>query len=215
MVPQRQDFRGVIDPLLSLRENIGRKRGRGGGECKDKLKVLRQGGRAKAKKLHKTGVDGLLIKIAESGGLRVDTGPSNLAFSTTKRMGEVKYPSSLTYPAKELCISSVAERALYLWNNDHIVSLMSQNRSIILPVIFEALEKNMQSHWNQAIHGLTASVRKMFQDMDGDLFEDCRQQYIDRVASAKTLEEQRELAWRRLEAVVAAKAAEETIILVN
>ncbi|RRT51534.1 hypothetical protein B296_00034878, partial [Ensete ventricosum] len=33
--------------------------------------------------------------------------PSNLAFSTTKRMGEVEYPSSLTYVAQELYISSV------------------------------------------------------------------------------------------------------------
>ncbi|RZS26181.1 hypothetical protein BHM03_00059489 [Ensete ventricosum] len=32
--------------------------------------------------------------------------PSNLAFSTTKRMGEVEYSNSLTYPAEELCISS-------------------------------------------------------------------------------------------------------------
>ncbi|RWW46750.1 hypothetical protein BHE74_00047302 [Ensete ventricosum] len=50
------------------------KGGRGGGECKGKLQVPRQGGRAEAKELHKTGVDGLLIKIAESGGLRVDAG---------------------------------------------------------------------------------------------------------------------------------------------
>ncbi|KAJ8512088.1 hypothetical protein OPV22_002522 [Ensete ventricosum] len=72
MVPQRRDFRGVIDPLLSWRESIGRKRGRGGGECKDKLQVPRHGRRAEAKKLHKTDVEGLLIKIAESEGLRVD-----------------------------------------------------------------------------------------------------------------------------------------------
>ncbi|RWW88777.1 hypothetical protein BHE74_00002330 [Ensete ventricosum] len=32
--------------------------------------------------------------------------PSNLVFSTTKRMDEVKYLSSLTYQAEELCISS-------------------------------------------------------------------------------------------------------------
>ncbi|RZS15885.1 hypothetical protein BHM03_00047792 [Ensete ventricosum] len=50
------------------------KGGRGGGECKGKLQVPRQGGRAEAKKLHKTDVDGLLIKIAESEGLRVDAG---------------------------------------------------------------------------------------------------------------------------------------------
>ncbi|RWV78994.1 hypothetical protein GW17_00059943 [Ensete ventricosum] len=66
MVPQRRDFRGVIDPLLSWRESIGRKRGRGGGECKGKLQVPRQGGRAEAKELHKTDVDGLLIKIVKS-----------------------------------------------------------------------------------------------------------------------------------------------------
>ncbi|RZS00591.1 hypothetical protein BHM03_00030312 [Ensete ventricosum] len=73
MVPQRQDFRGVIDPLLSWRESIGRKRDRGGGECRGKLQVPRQGGRAEAKELHKTDVNGLLIKIVENEGLQVDT----------------------------------------------------------------------------------------------------------------------------------------------
>ncbi|RWW15545.1 hypothetical protein GW17_00020620 [Ensete ventricosum] len=72
MVPQRWDFRGVIDPLLSWRESIGRKRSQGGGEYRGKLQVSRQGGRAEAKELHKTDVDGLLIKIAESKGLWVD-----------------------------------------------------------------------------------------------------------------------------------------------
>ncbi|RWW37234.1 hypothetical protein BHE74_00057690 [Ensete ventricosum] len=69
MITQRQDFRGVINALLSWRESIGRKRGRGGGECKDKLQVPRQDGRAETKEHHKTGVDGLLIKIVESEGL--------------------------------------------------------------------------------------------------------------------------------------------------
>ncbi|RZR85905.1 hypothetical protein BHM03_00012967 [Ensete ventricosum] len=73
-LPIRQDFRGVIDPLLSQRESIGRKRVLGGGECKGKLQVPRQGGRAEAKELHKIGIDGLLIKIAEREGLRVDAG---------------------------------------------------------------------------------------------------------------------------------------------
>ncbi|RRT31652.1 hypothetical protein B296_00058233, partial [Ensete ventricosum] len=74
MVPQRRDFRGGIDPLLSWRESVGRKRGRGGGESRGKLQVPRQGRRAEAKELHKTGVNGLLIKISENEGLRVDAG---------------------------------------------------------------------------------------------------------------------------------------------
>ncbi|RWW64653.1 hypothetical protein BHE74_00028091 [Ensete ventricosum] len=69
-----RDFRGVIDPLLSWRESIGRKRDRGGGKYRGTLQVPRQDRRAEAKELHKIDVDGLLIKIAQSEGLRVDAG---------------------------------------------------------------------------------------------------------------------------------------------
>ncbi|KAG6534047.1 serine/threonine protein phosphatase 2A 57 kDa regulatory subunit B' alpha isoform-like [Zingiber officinale] len=107
------------------------------------------------------------------------------------------------------CLSSshfqVAERSLFLWNNDHIVSLVAQNRSVILPIIFEALEKNMLGHWNQAVHGLTANVRKMFLDMDSDLFEACQQQYLEKEEKTKYLEAQRESAWRSIEAALQEK----------
>ncbi|KAG6412077.1 hypothetical protein SASPL_124743 [Salvia splendens] len=102
----------------------------------------------------------------------------------------------------------VAERALFLWNNDHIVELIAQNRSVILPIIFEALQKNTQYHWNQAVHGLSLNVRKTFMELDGDLFEECRKQYKERKAKCKELEEQRELTWQRLAAAAAAAAAE-------
>ncbi|KAL9272386.1 Serine/threonine protein phosphatase 2A 57 kDa regulatory subunit B' alpha isoform-like protein [Drosera capensis] len=101
------------------------------------------------------------------------------------------------------CLNSphfqIAERALFLWNNEHIVSLIAQNRGSILPVIFEALEKNIQSHWNQAVHGLTINVRKMFLEMDVELFEECQRQYEEKLARAQELEERRERAWRKLE----------------
>nr|DAD48815.1 TPA_asm: hypothetical protein HUJ06_018752 [Nelumbo nucifera] len=116
------------------------------------------------------------------------------------------------------CLNSshfqVAERALFLWNNEHIVSLIAQNRSAIFPIIFEALEKNMESHWNPAVHGLTANVKKMFLEMDNELFEQCERQYIEKSANAKGLEEQRELLWKRLEAV-AAKSGGEDMVLVS
>ncbi|KAG9456817.1 hypothetical protein H6P81_001325 [Aristolochia fimbriata] len=117
------------------------------------------------------------------------------------------------------CLNSshfqVAERALFLWNNDHIVSLIAQNRSVIFPIIFESLEKNMQSHWNQAVHGLTANVRKMFLEMDCELFEECQRQYAEKVANAKELEEQRDLAWKRLEAAAKSGAEEMEMVLVS
>ncbi|PSR98875.1 Serine/threonine protein like [Actinidia chinensis var. chinensis] len=116
------------------------------------------------------------------------------------------------------CLNSshfqVAERALFLWNNEHIVGLIAQNRQVVLPLIFEALEKNMQGHWNQAVHGLTANVRRMFLEMDSELFEECDQQYAEREARSHELSEQRELTWKRLEAV-AAEAGGEDMVMVS
>ncbi|RRT66560.1 hypothetical protein B296_00017272 [Ensete ventricosum] len=58
----------------AIMRSVGRERDQGSGECKGKLQVPRQGKRAKAKELHKTGVNGLLIKIVENEGLQVDAG---------------------------------------------------------------------------------------------------------------------------------------------
>ncbi|XP_027365766.1 serine/threonine protein phosphatase 2A 57 kDa regulatory subunit B' beta isoform-like [Abrus precatorius] len=116
------------------------------------------------------------------------------------------------------CLNSphfqVAERALYLWNNEHIISLVAQNRNVILPVIFEALENNMKSHWNRAVNGLTANVRKMFLEMDAALFEECQRQYLEKEARARELEEKRLLTWKKLEAV-AAQAVRDDMVLVR
>lgn len=73
----------------------------------------------------------------------------------------------------------------------------------------------MKSHWNQVIHGLTANVSKMFYEMDSGLFEQCQRQYMEKEAKAKSVEEQRELVWRQLEAVAANHTAGEEMILVN
>ncbi|XP_016465859.1 serine/threonine protein phosphatase 2A 57 kDa regulatory subunit B' beta isoform-like [Nicotiana tabacum] len=102
------------------------------------------------------------------------------------------------------CLNSphfqVAERALFLWNNEHVVGLIAQNRNVVLPIIFDALQKNIDNHWNQAIHGLTVNVRKIFMEMDADLFDECQRQYSEKAARATELEEQRELRWQRLAA---------------
>ena len=105
------------------------------------------------------------------------------------------------------CINSsqfqVAERALFLWNNEHIVELIAQNRKVIVPIIFEALQKNVQSHWNQSVQSLSSNVRRMFMEMDGQLFEECRKQYKERKARCREVEERRELTWHRLAAAAA------------
>uniref|UniRef100_A0A673N1E3 Serine/threonine protein phosphatase 2A regulatory subunit n=1 Tax=Sinocyclocheilus rhinocerous TaxID=307959 RepID=A0A673N1E3_9TELE len=81
------------------------------------------------------------------------------------------------------CVSSphfqVAERALYYWNNEYIMSLISDNAAKILPIMFPALYKNSKSHWNKTIHGLIYNALKLFMEMNQKLFDDCTQQYKD------------------------------------
>ncbi|KAI3470510.1 hypothetical protein Pfo_027173 [Paulownia fortunei] len=108
----------------------------------------------------------------------------------------------------------VAERALFWWNNEHIVGLIAENRHVILPIIFVALEKNIQGHWNQAINGLSSNVRRMFLEMDTELFEECQRQHEEREARAGELEEQRVSTWKRLEEVAAQVTYGDNMVLI-
>ncbi|KAJ7972334.1 Serine/threonine protein phosphatase 2A regulatory subunit [Quillaja saponaria] len=107
-------------------------------------------------------------------------------------------------PAASIAITFRLQNELFFCGiTEHIVSLIAQNRTVILPIIFAALEKNIQSHWNQAVHGLTVNVRKMFMEMDAELFDECQRQHGEGEARAKEVEEQRELTWKRLADVAA------------
>ncbi|KAJ8466644.1 hypothetical protein OPV22_029196 [Ensete ventricosum] len=89
------------------------------------------------------------------------------------------------------CLNSshfqVAERALFLWNNDHIENLIKQNSKVILPIIFPALEKNTKSHWNQAVQSLTLNIRKIFADHDPDLVSECLKKFEENEATDKEI----------------------------
>ncbi|XP_076925625.1 serine/threonine protein phosphatase 2A 57 kDa regulatory subunit B' theta isoform-like [Bidens hawaiensis] len=103
------------------------------------------------------------------------------------------------------CLSSshfqVAERALFLWNNDHIDNLIKQNRKVILPIIFPALERNANSHWNQAVKSLTVNVRKIFSDADPELFAECLKKYQEDESKKEEMKAKREAIWKRLEEI--------------
>ncbi|XP_047314003.1 serine/threonine protein phosphatase 2A 57 kDa regulatory subunit B' theta isoform-like [Impatiens glandulifera] len=117
------------------------------------------------------------------------------------------------------CLSSshfqVAERSLFLWNNDHIENLIKQNYRVVLPIIFPALEKNTRNHWNHAVQSLTLNVRKIFSDMDPELFEDCLVRYQEDEAKEGETKLKREAIWKRLEDVAAMKAANNEPVLVT
>ncbi|XP_042498427.1 serine/threonine protein phosphatase 2A 57 kDa regulatory subunit B' kappa isoform-like [Macadamia integrifolia] len=103
------------------------------------------------------------------------------------------------------CLNSphfqVAERALVLWNNDHVVGLIAHNQQVILPLIYPALEKNIRNHWNQAVLNLTINVKKMFSEMDEELVIYCQSKYEEEEVKQTAAAEKRRVTWERLERV--------------
>lgn len=102
-----------------------------------------------------------------------------------------------------------------MWNNDHIRNLITQNRKVILPIIFPALERNTRGHWNQAVQSLTLNVRKIFSDADQSLFDECLARFQEDEAKEKEMLKKRELTWKRLEDVAASTAVSNEAVLVS
>ncbi|KAI9482553.1 protein phosphatase 2A regulatory B subunit [Zychaea mexicana] len=79
------------------------------------------------------------------------------------------------------CVASthfqVAERALYYWSNDYIVSLINNNIEIIMPILFPSLYNHAKTHWNRTIQGLVYTALKMFMAADPVLFDECARKF--------------------------------------
>jgi serine/threonine-protein phosphatase 2A regulatory subunit B' len=101
----------------------------------------------------------------------------------------------------------VAERALFLWQNEYIFGLIAENRRQILPLIFPALHVNTK-HWNPTVNSLTASVLQKFSDLDAALLQDCKLHYFEDLPH---LENRRTLMWEHWEALEHCEALEHGI----
>lgn len=79
------------------------------------------------------------------------------------------------------CVSSphfqVAERALYFWNNEYILSLMEDASAQIMPIMFPPLYRISKEHWNPTIVALVYNVLKTFMEMNGRLFDELTANY--------------------------------------
>ena len=71
----------------------------------------------------------------------------------------------------------VAERALYLWNNEYVMSLIEENSAAIMPIMFPALYRISKEHWNQTIVALVYNVLKTFMEMNSKLFDELTATY--------------------------------------
>lgn len=90
---------------------------------------------------------------------------------------------------------------MYYWNNEYIMSLVSDNAAQLLPVVFPALYRNSKAHWNKTIYGLVYNALKLFMEMNQKLFDDCVQNYRQERHNEKLRIREREDAWNRIESL--------------
>lgn len=100
------------------------------------------------------------------------------------------------------CVSSpqfqVAERALYFWNNEYILSMIEENNHVIIPIMFSPLYRVSKEHWNQTIVALVYNVLKTLMEMNSKLFDDLTVNYKNEKQKEKKREKEREEIWKRL-----------------
>ncbi|GLJ21238.1 hypothetical protein SUGI_0389580 [Cryptomeria japonica] len=107
--------------------------------------------------------------------------------------------------------SQVAERALYMWNNERFVNLVSANMADMLPMVIAAIEKNVNDHWNLSIQDQTLCVKKMLESMDPELFKKCLHKFKEEESNSSHLRKNREHDWKRLEIMATSKPSSEAL----
>ena len=65
----------------------------------------------------------------------------------------------------------VAERILFLINNDQVQRMITENKELIFEILMKGLLKSSKSHWNQTVQNMTMNVMKSLMEIDSDLFE--------------------------------------------
>jgi len=108
----------------------------------------------------------------------------------------------------------IAEKALSLWNNEYILSLVADNIEVILPLIFPALYHDAKSHWNKAIRSMAYTSIKLFMDINEIVFGQVIEDYKKKRLKESLLREQRVQSWKSLFELVdpdALKKAQEDI----
>uniref|UniRef100_A0A1I7UTX1 Serine/threonine protein phosphatase 2A regulatory subunit n=1 Tax=Caenorhabditis tropicalis TaxID=1561998 RepID=A0A1I7UTX1_9PELO len=119
-------------------------------------------------------------------------------------LGEVEEILDIIEPEqfkKSSILSSVAERALYFWNNEYILSLIEDTSSLVMPIMFPALYRISKEHWNQTIVALVYNVLKTFMEMNGKLFDELTSTYKGERIREKQREKDRDAFWKKMEAL--------------
>lgn len=68
-----------------------------------------------------------------------------------------------------------------------------------MPLVFPALERNIQNHWNQTVLNLTRNVKNIFREMDEELATSCQKKSEEENSRQSSAAEKRKVTWERLE----------------
>lgn len=72
------------------------------------------------------------------------------------------------------CVTSnhfqVAERSLYFFDNEYIMSLIEVNAKESFPLVLKSLKEISNTHWNASISILATNVLQTFEDINEDIF---------------------------------------------
>ncbi|CAO3689982.1 unnamed protein product [Rhizopus stolonifer] len=109
------------------------------------------------------------------------------------------------------CVSNthfqVAERALFFWNNEYVMSMMAENIEEIMPIIFPTLYRTSKTHWNKTILSLVYNALRQCMEMNPNLFEHCVCQYKQHKQLERKRQREREENWKILQRKVSGTGA--------
>uniref|UniRef100_A0A915D0C4 Serine/threonine protein phosphatase 2A regulatory subunit n=1 Tax=Ditylenchus dipsaci TaxID=166011 RepID=A0A915D0C4_9BILA len=101
------------------------------------------------------------------------------------------------------CVGSsqfrVSERALAFWNNEYFLSLMAETSEAMLPILFPAVYKISNDHWNQTTAGLAVNALKKLMGINSSLFTDLLLNYRQVHVKKQFEEKQRNDLWKLLD----------------
>ncbi|KAI8976463.1 phosphatase 2A regulatory B subunit-domain-containing protein [Pilobolus umbonatus] len=117
------------------------------------------------------------------------------------------------------CVASphfqVAERALGFYHYEDIANHLSDNITVLMPIVFPSLYQHSKMHWNSTIHGLVEYALNLLRTIDPTLFEKYAEEYdaeVDRKSSKKTIDDKIK-DWKALQPKsVSTLATEEDVV---
>ena len=100
----------------------------------------------------------------------------------------------------------MAERALYVWNNERFLELATSSPGVmekILPAFVASVEGNLERHWSKCVQQVTASVKALLEQLAPDLYARCAADLAARRSEAEVAAAVRDARWRKLEMAAA------------